>query len=69
MSNAELVYVSRRALTMEQPGKLLYHLVDHLSWPRSICGRIGGDRLIALRRDTATLIGLPCPACHEGAIR
>lgn len=69
MSDASLVYVSRRALTMQPSGKLLYHLVDHLSWPRSICGRIGGDRLVALRLDSAALIGSPCPACHEGAMR
>ena len=69
MSGASLVYVSRRALTMQPPGRVMYHLVDHLSWPRTVCGRLEGDRLVASRLDTAALIGVPCPTCHEGTIR
>ena len=72
MSDAAIVYVTQRSLTMLQAGLAVYHVPSHsLYRTRTCCGRTiwSADRrdwgLVAMRRDIATCFARICDRCDE----
>lgn len=72
-SDASIVFIEGRSLTMARPGRGVYHLTRRWTYGSvTRCGRIiwtsnrGDDRtvtLVPIRRDNASRIARPCRIC------
>ena len=71
MTDASLVYITRRSLTMTAPGTVVYHMATRGGWgERTGCGITiwSNDRrewtLVPVRRDIAKCFSRLCTICR-----
>lgn len=71
-SDASVVFIEARSLTMARPGRCIYHLSRRWTYGSvTRCGRViwrpssdpGMVTLVPMRRDNASRIGRPCRVC------
>lgn len=70
-SDASIVFIEERSLTMARPGRCVYHLSRRWTYGSvTRCGRViwSSDEdykptLVPIRRDNASRIGRPCLVC------